>query len=205
MDLKRRPKPTLSTFLNLRAQESSIPVNAFPSDKKEQISEPDDKDKSFTSSSSDDSDSKSSEEDPNKQKQNLSLNNSKREDSGIKMALNDQLISPLSHNQMRESITQTFNNPAIRKLKEKNKLDTPDFLKEFKYKRKSQLTIVKEGPNNESKEIHQMSQFSYIRDSARSSSSVGTTHSQHSPKANDHLIFPQKDEVSQKEGFESHV
>jgi len=209
MDSKRRPKSTLPAFMKVRAQEFSIQVNPFPLEQKEQISESDCKFKrSFSSSDSSESDH-SSEEDLNKPKENFSLNDSKRESSMLKITQNDQLISPLSQSQSRNPKNQTFINPSIKKLKEKSILNTPEYLKEFKYRRKSQFTFVKEGPNNEYKEIHQMSQFAYVNsreNSARSSgTSVGTAQSSRSLKAEENILFNQRDEIFQKEGFESQV
>ena len=190
MDDKPNQKSKISALLRLRAQEASIPITQFSQDLKSS-SPPQGFKKDSSFSSSDSSSSSSSQSSPQISPKNsnavtlqppnkTSANNSARSSDNVSVASNHfPQPSSANHAKPKSPMSSDFN--------ARNVLNTPNFLKEYHYRRKSgnsnnTTTLVKEGPNNEVKEIHQMTQFANIagstfrsvKSSARSSSSQDT-------------------------------
>ncbi len=200
MDDKQNQKAKISALLRLRAQEASIPITQFSQDLKSS-SPPEGfkKDSSFSSSDSSSSSSSQSSpqispqvspknpnavtlQPPNKTSANNSARSSDNVSDNVSVASNHfRHPSSASQAKPKSPIGGVVTNP-------RNVLNTPNFLKEYHYRRKSggtpnnANTLIKEGPNNEVKEIHQMTAFANIagstfrsvKSSARSSSSQET-------------------------------
>jgi len=193
MDDKPNQKSKISALLKLRAQEASIPITQFS--KSNQESSPPQGFKKNTSFSSSDSSSSSSQSSPSNSPKNTlpdTLQLPKKTSATNSQVLSDDGSIASNHFPHPNPSPSNKDKPKIPHIPSKelptnprNVLNTPNFLKEYHYRRTSNQngsSLLKEGPNNEVKEIHQMTQFAGIasstfrsvKSSARSSSSQDT-------------------------------
>lgn len=141
------------------------PIQGFHKKNSETTPKKTPKQNDFTDSSSNSSDSQDSSEDNKKHARHFSVAPKKP----------DQLVSPNGYRRpIRSSMVPSGQaiDPAIlraSKTGDKNLLATPDFLKEYRYRRRSSRSIIKENNNGESRELHQMAKLPFMKKATRSS------------------------------------
>ena len=145
-----------------------IPLNDNPS---QLTPERDDKSKNYSESSSSTPDSQDSNKNGEKERNNLSVSPKKSAAILPEPPLDRPLrgsIAP-ARTQYLLDAPQRVLRPSKSSLMEKDTLATPDFLKEYRYRRRSSRSIINDNVGNEMKEVQQMVQIPFLKKTTRSS------------------------------------
>ena len=140
----------------------TIPLNDKPS---QLTPERENKSNNSSESSSSTPDSQDSNENGKKELHNLSVSPKKPAELLPEPPVNRPLrgsIAP-SRTQAFLDAPQRLDRPSRNSLIDKDTLATPDFLKEYRYRRRSSRSIVTDNVGNEAKEIHQMIQIPFLK------------------------------------------